>query len=343
MKAAVLTRLNSPLEIKQVELTDLKIGQVKVKVLLSGLCGAQLQEISGLKGNSKFLPHLLGHEGSGIVKEIGPGVTRVKVGDKVVMHWRVGKGIESPFPSYVMDGKPMSSGKITTLSEYSIVSENRLTPVPQDTPDHLCAMLGCGITTALGTINNDAKVKFGESVMVVGCGGVGLNLIQGAKLASAYPVIAVDITDEKRELAIQMGASRFINVTKEDLTGMKVDVIVSTIGNTETFSKTITLLSETGRYILVGQPKPGDTLSIPNANDLFGGEGKVLMATQCGKTEPNGDIQRYVKLHKAGILNIDSIVTHQFDLDDVNEAFDVLRSGVAGRVMVKMGNERGSE
>lgn len=336
MKAAVLEKLNSPLRIADVELTPLKFGQVKVKILVSGLCGAQLQEISGFKGNEKFLPHLMGHEGCGIVEEVGIGVTRVKVGDKVVMHWRVGAGIESPFPNYILDGKTISSGKVTTLSEYSIVSENRLTVVPQDTNPHLCALLGCGLTTALGTINNDAQLKFGESVMIVGCGGVGLNLIQGAKMASAYPIIALDISEDKREMALSLGATEFVNISEQGLTLPKVDVIISTIGNTDAFARTINCLSDRGRYILVGQPKPGDSLSIVNANSLFGGDGKVIMATQAGKTNPNEDIARYVKLHKAGVLNIDKIVSHTFKLEEINTAFDILREGRAGRIMITM-------
>ena len=134
----------------------------------------------------------MGHEGCGLVEEIGPGVTTVKKGDKVVMHWRKGEGIEAPFPTYIYNDKKMSSGKVTTLSEYSVVSENRLTTVPNDTPEELCALLGCGLTTALGVINNEAEVKLGESVLIIGVGGVGLNLIQGAKLVSAYPIVAMD-------------------------------------------------------------------------------------------------------------------------------------------------------
>jgi len=168
MKAVVLTQLNSPLEVAEVELTPLQPGQVLVKNLVSGLCGAQLQEIAGLKGNANFLPHLMGHEGCGIVEEVGAGVTTVKVGDKVVMHWRKGEGIEAPFPAYTFNGKSMSSGKVTTLSEYSIVSENRVTTVPQDTPEELCALLGCGLTTALGVITNEAEIKLGESVLIIG-------------------------------------------------------------------------------------------------------------------------------------------------------------------------------
>lgn len=342
MKAAVLERINSPVAIREIELTPLKVGQVLVKISISGLCGAQLQEIAGLKGNEKFLPHLLGHEGCGIVQAVGEGVTRVKVGDKVVMHWRIGAGIESPFPNYILDGKTISSGKVTTLSEYSIVSENRLTPVPIDTDDRLCALLGCGLTTALGTINNEVDLKFGESIMIVGCGGVGLNLIQGAKMASAYPIIGVDVSEEKREMVIKMGASNFTNIKNiQTELSIKVDVIIDTTGNTDAISSTIPYLSDKGRYVLVGQPKPGQTMNIPNANSLFGGNGKTIKATQGGKTSPNEDIARYVKLHKAGMLNINDLITHEFSLDDINTAVETLRSGVAGRIMVRMDHSNG--
>jgi S-(hydroxymethyl)glutathione dehydrogenase/alcohol dehydrogenase len=342
MRAAVLERINSPVAIREVELTPLKVGQVLVKISISGLCGAQLQEIAGLKGNEKFLPHLLGHEGCGIVQAVGEGVTRVKVGDKVVMHWRVGAGIESAFPNYILDGKTISSGKVTTISEYSIVSENRLTAVPVDTDDRLCALLGCGLTTALGTINNEIDLKFGESIMIVGCGGVGLNLIQGAKMASAYPIIGVDVSEEKREMIMKIGASNFINIKNiQTELSTKIDVIVDTTGNTDAISSTIPYLSDKGRYVLVGQPKPGQIMNIPNANSLFGGNGKIIKATQGGKTSPNEDIARYVKLHKAGMLNIDDIITHEFSLDEINTAVETLRSGIAGRIMVRMNHLNG--
>jgi len=133
MQAAILTEINKPLIICEVKTTSLAIGQVLVRVLVSGICGSQLHEISGHKGNARFLPHLMGHEGCGIVEEIGPGVREVAIGDKVVMHWRPGKGIESEFPRYVMNDREFSSGKVNTLTEYAIVSENRLTRVPQDT------------------------------------------------------------------------------------------------------------------------------------------------------------------------------------------------------------------
>lgn len=342
MKAAILEKIDSPLVIKNVELTPLKVGQVLVKVIMSGLCGAQLQEISGLKGNANFLPHLLGHEGSGVVTEVGQGVTKVKVGDKVIMHWRKGDGIEADFPNYILDGKKISSGKVTTFSEYSIVSENRLTKVPNDTSDYLCALLGCGLSTALGTINNEANLKFGESVMILGCGGVGLNLIQAAKLASAYPIIGVDVYDDKKEF-VEKETPYFINIKSvkieeylKNLNIKNIDVIIDTTGHPKLISDTINFLSENGRYIMVGQPKPGNDVVIQNAGSMFLGNGRTIKATQGGKTNPTEDLPKYIKLHKAGYLNIDHIVTHEFELEQINKAIDLLKSGKSGRIMIKM-------
>ena len=335
MKAAVLEKIDAPLAIRDVELTELKVGQVLVKILVSGLCGAQLHEIRGHKGNAKFLPHLMGHEGCGIVEEVGPGVTTVKVGDKVVMHWRPGTGIEAPFPSYVLDGKSMSSGKVTTLSEYSIVSENRLTTVPQDTPEDLCAILGCALTTAMGIIDNEVDLKFGESVAVVGCGGVGLNLIQAAALKSACPIYAIDNNVTKRDLCFTAGASLFTNsVANLD---EKVDVIIDTTGIPEVISECVSKLSGKGRMILVGQPAPGRGVEVMNAVNLFSGMGQTIKATQGGKTNPTEDIPRYVRMHQEGILDIKQFVTHRFKLDQVNEAFDLLKSGNAGRIIIEIG------
>jgi S-(hydroxymethyl)glutathione dehydrogenase/alcohol dehydrogenase len=338
-KAAILTEIESPLIVSEIETTELKVGQVLIKILMSGLCGAQLQELAGLKGNSKFVPHLLGHEGCGIVEEVGPGVTTVKVGDKVVMHWRKGEGIESEFPTYIYKDKKMSSGKVTTISEYSIVSENRITSVPHDTPDELCALLGCGLTTALGVINNEADLKFGESVMIIGTGGVGLNLIQGALLANAHPIYAVDRVENKKDLAISLGATKYINTDIEQVSDVilkeKIDVIIDTTGNVDVIEESLKYLSNNGRFILVGQPKPGKTIEISNAHSLFDGSGKIIKATQGGKTNPTEDIPRYVKLQKSGKLSVDKLVTHYFDLEQINEAFELLKSGTAGRIMIK--------
>ena len=334
MKAAVLEKINAPLAIREVIPTDLKVGQVLVKVLASGLCGAQLHEIRGHKGNAKFLPHLMGHEGCGIVKEIGPGVTTVEEGDKVVMHWRPGSGIESEFPQYILGDKTISSGKCTTLSEESIVSENRVTKVPSDTPPVLAAMLGCSLTSALGIIDNECDLKFGESVAVIGCGGVGLNLIQAAKMRSAFPIYGVDVNDKMFELSIDMGADVF----SRDMSNVsKVDVILDTTGNCSVITKAFDLLAPSGRLIMVGQPQPDANLNILNPLSFFDGQGKSVRASQGGRTKPEIDIPRYVALANKGVLDYETLHTDTFTLDEINEAFDLLKSGNAGRIIIKIG------
>lgn len=342
MKAAVLETINQPLIVGEVGLTELSFGQVLVKVLVSGICGAQLHEIAGNKGNAKFVPHLLGHEGCGIVEDIGVGVTKVKKGDKVIMHWRKGDGIESDFPKYKYNGKMIQSGKVTTFSEYSIVSENRVTSVPDDTPNELCALLGCSLSTALSTINIEANVKFGESVLIVGAGGLGINLIKAAKLAGAYPIISIDIHESKREAAERLGAHLFINSSKnkikeeieKNLNIKGIDVIIETSGNKNAFEETLELLAGSGRYILVGQPKPGESLEIKNATHLFGGEGKMIKATQGGGFNPTTEVAKYVALHKAGILDIEHLISHRVRLNQINEAIDLVRNGQAGRIII---------
>ena len=337
MKAAVLEKIDAPLAVKEVELTPLKFGQVLVKILVSGLCGAQLHEIRGHKGNAKFLPHLMGHEGCGIVEKVGLGVTTVNPGDKVVMHWRPGSGVEAPFPNYILDGKTISSGKVTTLSEYSIVSENRLTSIPADTPSVLAAMLGCSLTTALGIIDNECDLKFGETVAIIGCGGVGLNLIQAANMRSVARVYGVDINQKMIDLSYIMGVTSFTDSIKniED----SVDVIIDTTGIPQVIAEAYEKLSPSGRLILVGQPAPGKSIELPNAVSMFDGSGKSVRATQGGGTIPQIDIPRYIELANRGILSYEQLHTDTFSLDEVNEAFDLLRSGNAGRIMIKIGEE----
>ncbi len=337
MKAAILEKIDAPLTVRDVELTELKFGQVLVKVLVSGLCGAQLHEIRGYKGNAKFLPHLMGHEGCGIVEKVGLGVTTVKPGDKVVMHWRLGEGMEAPFPNYVLDGKTISSGKVTTLSEYSIVSENRVTTIPFETPSVLAAMLGCSLTTALGIIDNECDLKFGETVAIIGCGGVGLNLIQAATMRSPLKIYGVDINRKMIDLTYIMGATLFTESIKD--IENKLDVIIDTTGIPQVIGDAYDKLAPSGRLILVGQPAPGKSVELPNAVSMFDGTGKSVKATQGGRTIPHIDIPRYIELAERGVISYEQLHTDTFTLDEVNEAFDLLKSGSAGRIMIKIGED----
>jgi S-(hydroxymethyl)glutathione dehydrogenase/alcohol dehydrogenase len=336
MKAVVLTELNKPLKVCDITPMPLSIGQVLVKVLVSGVCGSQLLEIKGYKGNAKFLPHLMGHEGCGIVSEVGQGVTRVKVGDKVVMHWMKTEGIESPFPAYKYENQIISSGKVTTLSEFSVVSENRLTPVPPDTNENLCALLGCCLTTGLGAVVNDANIKMGESVLVLGCGGVGLSVVLGASIHGACPIVVSDISDDKQVLAYAVGATRFINPHTSGQIKDKFDVIIDTTGACDLIGVSMEMLADSGRYILVGQGRPNDTIHITNFMHLFGGKGKTIKASQGGATNPAVDIPRYIKMAKYGLINVDNMITNILPLEDINEAVELMNQSKTGRVIIKI-------
>ena len=335
MLAAILTELNAPLTLADIEPPELDYGQVLVQLSVSGICGAQLQEIRGEKGNAKFLPHLLGHEGCGIVRKAGVGVTRVKSADKVVLHWRKAAGIEALSPKYQgnLEPRTIGAGPVTTFNEWAVVSENRCTAVPDETPDELCALLGCGLSTALGTIENEAKLLLGESVLILGLGGLGVNLIRAARLRGASEIVAVDQTEDKAALARALGAGYARNF----IPNRKFDVIVDTTGSREVIATALPVLAGGGRFILVGQPKPDTSVEIFNARHLFDGEGKTIMATQGGRFRPDADLPRYTRLHAAGRLDLTGIVSERLPLSDINRGLDLVRAGGASRVMIEMG------
>jgi S-(hydroxymethyl)glutathione dehydrogenase / alcohol dehydrogenase len=338
-KAAILTESRKPLIVDQIDFPEtLDVGQVLVKVLYSTICGAQINEIAAAKGPDRFLPHLLGHEASAVVLEAGPGVTTVKAGDTVVMHWRPSQGIQSPTPAYRWDGKKVNAGWVTTFNEHAIVSENRLTVLSADYDLKVAPLLGCAVTTAVGVINNDAKVKIGESVAVFGAGGVGLNVVQFASMVGAYPIVAIDILDNKLEMAKRFGATHCINSRKvadldtelRNVVGAKgVDKVVETTGVKSVIELAYNVTHPDGTCVLVGVPSEKVTISTLPIHF-----NKVLTGSHGGDCVPDIDIPRIVRLNQSGRLSFDGIITHEFSLDDINTALDVVRSGEAGRVLI---------
>ena len=182
-----------------------------------------------------------------------------------------------------------------------------------------------------------------ESILIVGAGGLGANLVRAAQLAGASPIITMDIHEHKREWIGTIGAHHYINAATESVADAlkqyagltDVDVIVDTSGSKQGIESTLPLLSGKGRFIMLGQPKPGVAVEIQNAVHLFGGEGKRIMATQGGRFEPQEEIPRYLKLHASGGLNVDDLITHRTTLDNINEAIELLRSGQAARIMIE--------
>ena len=340
-KAAILAQSRAPLVIDEITLPEaLGVGQVLVKVLYSTICGAQLNEIAAAKGPDKFLPHLLGHEASARVLEIGLGVTTVKPGDTVVLHWRPSQGIQCPPPAYTWNGKKLNAGWLTTFNDHAVISENRMTVISPDYDLRNAPLLGCAVTTAAGVINNDAGVKIGESVVVFGVGGVGLNVVQFAQLAGAYPIVAVDLVDSKLEMARARGATHWLNPSTAgdmDAAIRKIvgdkgpDKVIETTGAKQVIELAYNLTHADGTCVLVGVPS--EKVTIYTLPIHFN---KVLTGSHGGDAVPQVDIPRLIRLNQAGRLSFDGIITHEFPLDEINAALDMVRGGTAGRVVLKI-------
>src|SRR5882672_5639649 len=340
-RAAILTELRKPLAIAEIGLPErLEPGQVLVRVRCSGICGSQLGEIDGAKGEDRFLPHLLGHEGAGTVLEVGPGVRHVSPGDIVVLHWRKGRGIDSATPAYTWNGRKVNAGWVTTFNEYAVVSENRLTTIPADVDAEVAALFGCAVTTGFGVVQNNARVRIGESVVVFGAGGVGLNIVQACALVTARPIIAVDLYDGRLELAKKMGATHLVNAKREDareriraIAGPAgVNVFVDNTGLPEIIRMGYELTGPQGRVTLVGVPRKGNDISIHSLPLHFG---KVLSGSHGGEAIPDQDIPRYHALFKAGRIKLRELLTDRYGLDQINDAIAGLRSGkVSGRCLI---------
>jgi len=344
MKSAILVESKKPLIVADIELpTKLEFGQVLVKVCYSGLCGAQLNEIEAVKGPDKFLPHLLGHEGSGIVEKVGEGVTTVKPGEHVVLHWRPSAGIQSSTAKYSWNGKQVNAGWVTTFNEKAIVSENRLTVIPNNFDLRTAALFGCAITSGFGAVNNDAKVKIGQSVLIFGVGGMGLSIAYASSLVSAYPIIGIDIHKDKIEMGKKFGLTHGIKANSTDLKteiekiiGNKgPEIIFETTGNAKIMEQAYELTPSDGKTIFVGVPN--EKISIYSLPLAFN---KILRASHGGNSIPDKDIPRYIKLIENKKMSLDKLITHEFDLSEINVAIDLFRSGRAGRIIININKEK---
>lgn len=343
MKSAILVESKKPLVLANVDLpSDLKFGQVLVKVYYSGICGAQINEIDAVKGPDKFLPHLLGHEGSGVVEKVGEGVTAVKVGDHVVMHWRPNAGIQSLTAKYYWNGKKINAGWVTTFNERAIVSENRLTVIPKDFDLRIAALFGCVITSGFGAVNNDAQVQIGQSVLIFGMGGMGLSITYASSLVSAYPIIGIDLHKDKLEMAKQFGLTHGLVANSNELVDylLKIldnkgpDVVFETTGITKNMERAYELTPNDSKTIFVGVPH--DKISIYTLPLAFK---KKLVVSHGGNSIPDRDIPRYIRLIMNKKISLQKFITHEFSLSEINKAIDLFRTGKAGRIIINVNKE----
>src|SRR6201981_4107480 len=216
-EAAILVQTGSHLVMAEIEIPALKPGQALVEIAFSGACGTQVMEWRGDKGEDKWVPHCLGHEGTGTVLETGSAVTKVKAGDKVVLSWIKGTGIEAGGAVYEWDGRKVNAGGVTTFQRHAVLSENRLTLLPAGLPLDVAVLLGCAAPTGMGAVFNVLKAQPGDAVAVFGHGGVGLHGIMAYALVGAMPAIAADPNPPRRALAPLYGASHVIDPVGGDV------------------------------------------------------------------------------------------------------------------------------
>lgn len=338
-RAAILVETKKPLVVDKIKIPDLKPGQVLVKIKYSGVCHTQLLEAGGHRGEDPFLPHCLGHEGSGIVADIGKDVNKVKKGDHVILSWIKGSGANVPGTVYEWNGKKVNAGAITTFSDYAVISENRLTVIPEDFSLKKAALLGCAAPTGLGTIFNTAKPTPGESLAVFGCGGIGLCAIQGAAIAGCVPIIAVDINEQKLEMAKKMGAQYIINAKNEDpveaIKGIcTLDYAIEASGSPVAMRQAVQCVRpQGGLAVIIGNAHHGTELSLdPKEFNM----GKKILGTWGGDNNPDVHYPRYCNLAHHGRLDLENLTTKTYSLDQIDQALEDLKQGKVLRPLIEM-------
>lgn len=339
-KAAILTEIGKPLMIDHVEFKGpLGDGQVLVKMKYSGICGKQTDEIDG-KAPDPFIPHLLGHEGSAEVIDIGPEVTKTKKGDIVVLHWRKGSGIQSQTPLYYRNGTRVNSGWVTTFNEYAVVSENRLTVIPKESDLAVAALFGCAVTTGVGVVLNQAKVESNDTVVVAGCGGIGLCAIQAANLKKPRKLIAVDVNPKALDMAKKFGATDIVNASKEDALkrvreitqGKGANKVFVCVGIIRVLEEGVEMTSIPGECYIVGVPPKGSSMKV-EAHAIM--HERNIIGTLGGGTYPDEAIPAYLKLQNEDKLRLKELVSHVGDFENINDAIEKMRGDVPGRCLVK--------
>ena len=341
-RAAILWQLHKPLVIDEVEIPVLKRGQVLVKILFSGICRAQYNEMTALKGPDKFLPHLLGHEASGFVVDIASGVTKVRKNDYVCLSWIKGLGLDALNSQYKLGNHIINAGAVTTFSDYTVVSENRVIKIPKTTPADIAAIAGCAIATGCGIINNTLNAVKNSSVIVFGVGGIGLSVILGAKHRGCSTIIAVDVLDSKLKFAKRLGATHLINASKSSvlkkisaILPQGADYAVDASGNKIAMENAFASIKTKGCCVIAGNLGKDEKIEL-HPFELI--KGKRILGTWGGETQPDKEIPAYLKAFSRGVLPIDKMITHRFPLEDINKAFEVLIKGEAGRIILEMNN-----
>jgi S-(hydroxymethyl)glutathione dehydrogenase/alcohol dehydrogenase len=366
VKAAVAWKANEPLSIEEVDLEAPKKGEVLVKIIASGVCHTDAYTLSGSDPEGIF-PVILGHEGGGIVEAIGEGVSSLAVGDHVIplyipecrecefcksgrtnlcqkIRITQGKGLMPDGTSrFSKNGKPIYHYMGTsTFAEYTVVPEISLAKVNPKAPLEKICLLGCGVTTGIGAVLNTAKVKEGSCVAVFGLGGIGLSVIQGAKIAKASRIIAIDINPDKFAFAKQLGATDFVNPKDlekpvqeliVEMTNGGVDYSFECVGNTKLMRAALECCHKGwGESIIIGVAAAGEEISTRPFQLVTG---RVWKGSAFGGVKGRSELPNYVDKYMAGEINLDDMVSFEMPLEQINKAFDLMKSGKSIRSVIR--------
>ncbi len=358
MKAAFCRAYDKPLVIEDIEIDPPQTGEVKVQVVACAICHSDVHQIRG--DWSAKLPLVAGHEASGVVKEVGPGVTGVNVGDHVVVSLLRSCGrcfycsrgdthlcegtfaLQSETRLHTKAGEPiLQSIKTAAFAEYAVVDQSQLVSIPKEIPLDSASLLACGVITGLGAVINTARVGTGESVAVVGIGGVGLNSIQGAYLSGAQPIIALDLLENKLLAARDFGATHTINVAQEadpvaivqGLTGGRgVDYAFVTVGSPLAVAQALSLIRRGGSLVLVGIPDDKATHPLLLAQTVW--KEQRILSSSMGSTRLSVQIPQLIALYQQKRLKLDELISRRYPLDRINEAINSMERGEALRNVI---------
>ena len=358
MRAAVLTRVPGPLEILDVRVDAPGPREVLVRVAASGLCHSDLHFMEGKYATDT--PIVLGHEAAGVVEAVGSEVVGFRPGDRVSACLSVFCGrcehclrgrpslCQAPERQRAPDQPPRLSidgarvyqfARLGAFAEQVLVHEHALVKIRPEMPLDRAALIGCAVVTGVGAVANTAKVALGSTVAVLGCGGIGLNCIQGAALAGASRVIAVDTLAWKLELARAFGATDVVDASEEDtvervreLTDGGVEYAFEAIGLKTTAEQAFAMLRRGGTATLIGMIPEGQSVEFPGSDLVF--EGKVVQGSNMGSNRFRLDIPRYVDLYLSGRLKLDELISARIGLDDVNEGYERLKRGEVARSVI---------
>jgi len=358
MKAAVCYEFGKSLTIEELELDPPKKGEVKVHLAATAICHSDLHALRG--EGSAHVPFVAGHEAAGLVEEVGESVSLTKPGDRVVVCLMRSCGrcfyCTLGFPhlcegDFALNkesrlrnkrGEVVNQGMRTAaFAEYCIVDQSQVVRVPENMPLDRASLLACGVITGLGAVINTAQVETGSSVVVIGTGGVGLNAVQGAALAGAHPIIAIDLLDNKLKAARAFGATHTMNAVEREATekavkeltsGRGADYVFVTVGSAAAVAQALSLTRKRGSVIIVGMPAPGATASF-QVNPFVRGEQRII-GSFMGSTRVGVSVPRLIDLYQHGRLKLDELITGRYPLDRINEAIEAVEKGQALRNVI---------